>query len=99
MMLKPNPLLVGVVGFAHFVVAFIVAIFAAGQADSLGRPHGRGWIWASNVLLFPLSTHWDALQRHFSFPEGFIVPCLLVHSLCWGVLISLLFSQRRQARR
>jgi hypothetical protein len=99
MTLKPNPLAALLIGAIHFIASVFTLLAAAGQADSLGQPHGYGWIVSSHVLAFPLSAVWDTLQPHFSFSDGIVMPVLFIQSLCWGVLISMLFSRRRKVHR
>ena len=96
MTLKPNLLAAGVIGVIHFGATVITSLAAAGQADSLGQPHGYGWIVSSDILAFPLSVTWEAFQRHFSFSDGVVMPVLFIQSLCWGVFLSMLFSRRRK---
>jgi hypothetical protein len=99
MMLKPNLPAAGIIGSIHFVATFITSLSAAGQADSLGQPHGHGWIVSSYILAFPLSVMWDRLQPRFSISDGVVLPILFVQSLCWGVVLSIFISRRRKAHR
>jgi hypothetical protein len=94
MTLKPNPATAAVIGMIHFGATFVISLLAAGQADSLGRPHGRGWIISADILAFPISAMWDTLQRHFSFSDGYATSILLVQSMCWGFFFTMLFSRR-----
>ena len=91
MKLKPNPAIAVVIAAIHFGIGFITSIAAAGQADSLGQPHGYGWIILSDIFTFPLTPIWDALDNHFHFSDGSVVTAMLIQSVCWGVVISLFF--------
>jgi hypothetical protein len=99
MTLKPNLFAAGVIAGIHFGATVITSLAAAGQSDSLGQPHDYGWIVSSDILAFPLSVTWETFQRHFSFSDGVVMPILFIQSLCWGVVISMLFSPRRKVHR
>ena len=94
MKLKPHlPIAFGVAYF-HFCIGLITSACAAGQADSLGQPHGYGWIIAADIFTFPFGPAYDWLVGHagigFTF-ERLILPAMLFQSLCWGLVLSAFF--------
>ena len=99
MKLKPKLLPAGKVGAIHFAATVITSLAAAGQSDSMGRPHGYGWIASADILAFPLSAMWDRLQHHFSFSDAAVIPTLFVQSLCWGVIVSMFIPRQRKIHR
>ncbi|MDR3457744.1 MAG: hypothetical protein P4N60_09885 [Verrucomicrobiae bacterium] len=91
MKLKPHlPVALGI-AFFHFGIGFVTSLGAAGQEDSLGQPHGYGWIIAADIFTFPFGPAYDWLVDHagmaFAF-EGLILPAMLVQSFCWGLFLS-----------
>jgi len=52
MKLKPHLPVAFSIAFFHFCIGFITSLFGAGQADSLGQPHGNGWIIAAEIFSF-----------------------------------------------
>jgi hypothetical protein len=99
MKLKPNPAIAAVVAAIHFGIGFITSIYAAGQADSLGQPHGYGWIVSADIFTFPLTQIWAALVSHIHLSDGLVMPAMLIQSACWGLAISLFFPRRRKDNR
>jgi hypothetical protein len=102
MKLRPHlPVALGI-AFFHFCFGFITSLFGAGQADSLGQPHGYGWIIAADIFTFPFGLAYDWLVAHagigFTF-ERFILPAMLFQSICWGLFLSALFRRVFQHER
>jgi hypothetical protein len=102
MKLKPYiPVALGI-AFFHFCIGFITLLSAAGQADSLGQPHGYGWIIAADIFTFPFGPAYDWLVDHagigFTF-EHLILPAMLFQSICWGLFLSALFRRVFQHER
>ena len=94
MKLKPYlPIALGI-AFFHFCIGFITSLWAAGQADSLGQPHGYGWIIVADIFTFPIGPAYDWLVDHvgigFTF-EHLILPAMLLQSFCWGLILSAFF--------
>jgi hypothetical protein len=97
MKIKPNPAIAVVIAAIHFGIGFITSIAAAGQEDSLGQPHGYGWIILSDIFTFPLTQIWDVLDTHFHLSDGLVVPTMLIQSVCWGMALSLFFPNGRKS--
>jgi hypothetical protein len=96
---KPNPAIAMVIAALHFGIGIITSLAAAGQADSLGQPHGYGWINSADIFTFPLTQIWDALNAHFHLPDGLVAPAMLIQSACWGVVLSLFFPSGRKSSK
>ena len=99
MKLKPNLLIAAVITASHFGIGFITSLRAAEQADSLGQPHGYGWIVSADIFTFPLAQIWDALVPHIHLSDTLVMPAMLIQSACWGLAISSFFPWRRKDNR
>jgi hypothetical protein len=82
-----------IIAAIHFAVGFETSLYAAGQEDSLGNPHGYGWIIAADVFVFPLLLIWDFFHQYLHLSERFIFPLMIFQSVCWGVVLSLFFRK------
>ena len=96
MKLKPNLPVAAVIAVFHFGIGFITSLYAAGQADSLGQPHGYGWIVLVDIFLFPFGQIWDGLLPYAHLTDGLVMPAMFVQSACSGLAISLLFHRPRK---
>jgi hypothetical protein len=85
-----------VIAAIHFGVGFFTSIYAAGQADSLGQPHGYGWIISADIFVFPLSLIPDSLWGSLHLPDAIVLCAMLTQSAGWGLVISLLFPWQRK---
>ena len=96
MKLKPHLPVAVAIGVVHFGIGFITSIYAAGQADSLGQPHGYSWIITADIFTFPFGPAYDWLVDHagigFSF-DWLVLPAMLFQSFCWGLLLSVFFRR------
>ena len=98
MRLKLNVPIAAAIAYLHLCMGLITSMLAAGQADSLGQPHGYGWIISAHIVVFPLWIVGDFLQQHFSIPDWLALTALVLQSACWGVIITLMFSWKRKRK-
>jgi hypothetical protein len=94
MKLRPNLTVAVIIAIIHFGLGLGSALMGASEATSPTGGNGS-WLAPTYLFTFPLTMIFELLHKREGFGFGGNVLAMMVQSFCWGLLISLMFPEKK----